>query len=324
LTQVTAGAALRQGSPHRLMTAVALAMIGAVLFSANAIIVKLAYRHGADPVSLVALRMLFAMPLFALMAWWAWKRQERGAEAEDSVWQPGDVPRVIALGLVGYYLASFLDFLGLQYITAGLGRIILYLNPTLVLLISFVWLGRPIARREWVALAVAYTGVVTVYWHDLQVVGSNVPLGSFLVFVSAVAYAIYLVAGGTMVKRLGPLRLTAWSGMVSCVACIAQALVLHPAGMFIQVGEVYWLSLINGVFCTALPIFLVMTAIDRIGAGATSQLGMIGPVSTLLMGAYFLAEPLSATQLSGTAIVLAGVAILSVRKASSGLQPVVK
>jgi drug/metabolite transporter (DMT)-like permease len=315
---VTAGAALPQDRPSGWATAVALAVVGAVLFSGKAIIVKLAYRHGADPVSLIALRMLFAMPFFALIAWWTWQRRERGTAAEGSVWQPGDVPRVIALGLVGYYLASFLDFLGLQYITAGLGRIILYLNPTLVLLISFVWLRRPIAGREWLALAVAYAGVVTVYWHDLQVAGSNVPLGSLLAFLSAVAYAIYLVAGGTMVKRLGPLRLTAWSGIVSCVACIVQALVLHPAGMFIQAVEVYWLSLINGVVCTVLPIFLVMAAIDRIGAGPTSQLGMVGPVSTILMGAVFLDEPLSAVQLGGTAIVLAGVWILSARKANGG------
>jgi drug/metabolite transporter (DMT)-like permease len=298
------------------VTAIALAALGAVLFSGKAIIVKLAYRHGADPVSLIALRMLFALPLFALAAWWS--SRPAGGGAGGQVWQPGDVPRVIALGLVGYYLASFLDFLGLQYITAGLERIILYLSPTLVLLISFLWLGRPVARREWVALVVAYTGVVTVYWHDLQVAGSNVPLGSLLVFLSAVGYAIYLVAGGAMVKRLGPLRLTAWSSLVACIACIAQALLLDPAGLWSQAAEVYWLSLINGVVCTVVPIFFVMMAIDRIGASATSQIGMIGPGSTILMAAYFLGEPITAAQLGGTAIVLAGVAILSARRASGG------
>jgi drug/metabolite transporter (DMT)-like permease len=300
----------------------ALAIAGAVLFSGKAVIVKLAYRHGADPVSLIALRMLFALPFFVIAAWWVGRRRSPAAAADaavpaadgGAVWQRGDALRIAALGLIGYYLASFLDFLGLQYVSASLGRIIAYLNPTLVLLISFLWLRRRIGPREWIALAVAYVGVLTVYWHDLQLGGSNVPLGSFLVLLSAMLYAIYLVAGGAMVRRIGPIRLTAWASIVACFACIAQAVVLDPTALFAQAPAVYWLSLVNGTACTVIPIFCVMMAIDRIGSGPVALLGAVGPVSTIAMAAAWLGEPVSAIQLAGTGIVLSAIAILSLRR----------
>lgn len=295
----------------------ALAATGSVLFSGKAVIVKLAYRYGVDAVALIGLRMLFALPMFAAAAWWI----ERGPPARRaaaagiaSPWRRGDALRITGLGVTGYYLASFLDFLGLQYISAGLERVILYLNPTLVLLISAAWLRRRATRREWLALAIAYAGVFPVFWHDLRTTGANVPLGSLLVLGSAVSYAIYLVAGGALVRRLGPIRLTAWASLVSCAACIAQALLLDAGSMFAQPAPVYALSLVNAVFCTVLPVFVLMTAVDRIGAGPASMIGMVGPVSTIALAAVFLGEPVTAIQLAGTAIVMAGVFVLSARK----------
>ena len=304
-----------------------LAAVGAVLFSGKAVIVKLAYRHGVDAVTLIALRMLFALPLFMAAAWWverrhaarrARSRADRGAVSGHrpaaSPWQRGDMLRVAALGIIGYYVSSFLDFLGLLYISAGLERVILYLNPTLVLLIGLVWLRKRPARREWLALGVAYAGVFVVFWHDLKLAGGNVPLGSSLVLASAVTYAVYLVASGTLVERLGPIRLTAWAGIVSCIACIVQAALIEPAALFTQPPAVYGLSIVNAVFCTVLPVFIVMLAIDRVGSGPTSQMGMVGPVSTIGLAAVFLGEPITAHQLAGTVIVMVGVFILSTRR----------
>lgn len=180
-------------SAARWWSGIALAAAGSVLFSGKAVIVKLAYRHGADAVSLIALRMLFALPLFVMAAWWVERRARQ--PGVESPWRRGDARRVVAIGLVGYWLASFLDFLGLQYVSAGLERVILYLNPTLVLLISLVWLGRRPARREWMAMAVAYAGVLLVFGHDIGAGGTDaaggaeVWLGAGLVFLSAVAYA---------------------------------------------------------------------------------------------------------------------------------------
>jgi len=281
-----------------------MAATGAVLFSAKAVIVKLAYRHGVDPVTLIAMRMLVALPFFVASAWWIGRRS-------PIEWRPGDRARVFVLGLLGYYVASFLDFLGLQYISAGLERVILYLNPTLVLLISALALGRTVRRHELVALAVAYAGVLIVFAHDVRFEGSDVPLGGALVFASALAYAIYLVGSGEMVRRLGPVRLTAWASIVASLACIVQALAVDAGALLVQPAPVWWLSLINGTLCTVLPVFLVMFAIDRIGSAAAAQTGALGPVSTIALAALLLGEPVSATQVLGTLVVLAGIFILT-------------
>ena len=305
---MTAPASPGGAQPARPLAAgVALASLGAVLFSAKAIIVKLAYRHGVDAVTLIALRMVFALPFFVAVAWHV---ERKGA----SPWKPGDRWRVLGLGLAGYYLASFLDFLGLQYISAGLERIILYLNPTLVLLISALVLRRRIGRREWVALAISYAGVVFVFWHDLSFSGRDVPLGSALVFASALSYAVYLVGSGELVARLGALRLTAWASIVASLACILQALALDAGALWSQPAPVYWLSALNGFFCTVLPVFLVMMGIARVGPAAASQAGMVGPAATIALGALLLGEPVSATQIAGTLVVMAGIFVLTARR----------
>ena len=292
---------------RRFLAGMAFAAAGAVLFSGKAIIVKLAYRYDVDAVSFLALRMMMALPFFAFVAWYVGARR-------PVRWQPGDRWRVAAIGLSGYYIASFLDFLGLQYVSAGLERVILYLTPTIVLLLSALFLRRRIGARDWTAMALAYVGVVFVFWHDLSLAGANVPLGSLLVFGSASAYAVYLVASGELVPRLGALRLTAHASMVASFACIAQALFVDASALWTQQSAVYWLSLVNAVLCTVAPVFLVMIAVERIGSPAAAQTGMVGPVATIAMGAAFLGEPVSAAQLIGTAIVVTGILILGSRK----------
>lgn len=285
----------------------ALAATGSVLFSIKAIIVKLSYRYGVDPVTLIALRMAFALPFFAVAAWVA------GRGASYRLGRRDALP-ILGMGLVGYYLASLLDFIGLQYISAGLERVILYLNPTLVILISVLVLKKRIVPLEWIALVLAYGGVLFVFWHDLSVTGENVPWGAALVFASALAYSIYLIAGGELVGRIGPIRLTAWASIVACVACLAQALVIDAAALVSQPAEVYGLSIVNAVLCTVVPIFLVMMGVARVGSSAAAQTGMLGPAATIGFAALLLDEPVSATQLLGTAIVLAGVFLLTMKK----------
>jgi drug/metabolite transporter (DMT)-like permease len=291
------------------LAGVALATSGAVLFAGKGIVAKLIYRHGVDAHTLIALRMVFSLPFFLIAAAWVGYR----TPAEQSPWQPNDAWRVIGLGLLGYYIASYLDFLGLQYVSVGLERVILYLNPTLVLLISAIALRRPISRRQWLAMSIAYCGVILVFWHDLSASGADVPLGSALVFASTVAYSIYLVSCGEMVRRLGAIRLMAWAMIVSCIACIAQALILSPAALLTQPPAVYQLSMMNAVLCTVMPVFLTMMGVERIGTPVASQLGMIGPAATIGMGAIFLGEAVDPVQLIGTAIVIAGIFVLTAR-----------
>jgi drug/metabolite transporter (DMT)-like permease len=222
--------------------------------------------------------------------------------------------RIVLLGLLGYYLSSFLDFLGLQHISAGLERLILFLTPSFVLLISVFFLKKKISKVEWMALAISYIGIVFVFLQDVRIGGDKVILGSALVLASAVSYALYLIMSGELVKRVGAMRLVAYAMCVSSAACIAQFFLLRPAALLVQTDAVYVLSLVNAVFCTVLPVFLTMIAVSRIGAPTASQAGMVGPVSTLFMGAPILHEPITMIQLAGTGLVLSGIYLLSLKK----------
>ena len=276
-----------------------LAAAGSIAFSGKAIIVKLAYRHGVDAVSLLMLRMLFALPMFLLMAWWAGRGKAPLTRA--------DWLGVIGLGFCGYYLSSFLDFLGLAYISASLERLILYLNPTLVLVLGWFLFKKRITPRQGVAMAISYSGVLLVFGHELSLQGPDAALGAVLVFLSAVSYAIYLTYSGELVKRLGSLRLAGWATSVACLFCLLQYALLKPLVWADTPEPVLWLSLLNAVACTALPVLIVMMAIERIGPALTSQIGMIGPMSTLIMGVWILGEPFNAWIIAGTALVLGGV-----------------
>ena len=276
-----------------------LAAAGSIAFSGKAIIVKLAYRHGVDAVTLIMYRMLFALPMFVAMALWA-GRGKPALTARDWL-------GIVGLGFVGYYLSSYLDFLGLQYVTASLERLILYLNPTLVLVLGWVLYKRKISYRQGVAMAVSYSGMLLVFGHEVSLVGDNVALGTALVFSSAITYAVYLSYSGQVVQRLGSLRLAGLATTVACVLCIVQFAVLKPVAALEVAPEVIGLSMLNATACTVLPVLMVMMAIERIGPGLTSQIGMIGPMSTLAMGAVFLDEPFNAWTLMGTALVLGGV-----------------
>ena len=280
-----------------------LAAFGAIAFSGKAIIVKLAYRHGVDAVTLIMYRMLFALPLFALMAWWS-SRGQAALQRRDWI-------GVLGLGFSGYYLASFLDFAGLAYISASLERLIIYLQPTLVLLLGLLLFERRLRRAQVLGMAISYVGVLLVFGQELSLAGPHVAWGSLLVFGSAVSYALYMIYSGELVRRLGALRLVGLATSVACLLCILQFVLLRPWSAASVAPEVIWLSLLNATLCTAVPVLMVMMAIERIGAGATAQIGMIGPVSTILMGVLILGEPFSAWVAAGTVLVVAGIFVFS-------------
>lgn len=290
----------------RLATGLMLAILGSIAFSGKAIIVKLAYRYGVDAVTLIMYRMLFALPIFAVMAWWS----SRGKAALTR----NDWLGILGLGFTGYYLASYLDFAGLAYISAALERLILYLNPTLVLILGWLLYKKKMSARQIGAMALSYAGILLVFGHEINVQAVNnsaTVWGALLVFGSAVSYAIYLSYSGEMVKRLGSLRLVGFATTVACLLCIGQFAVLRPLSAMAVAPQVIWLSLLNATLCTALPVLAVMMAIERIGAPLAAQTGMIGPMSTILMGVFILGEPLNLWIIAGTVLVLAGVYMVS-------------
>ena len=290
--------------PGRLMPGLLLAVFGAIAFSGKAIIVKLAYRHGVDAVTLIMLRMLFALPIFAAMAWWASRGKPPLSRRE---WLG-----VAGLGVSGYYVSSYLDFLGLQYVSASLERLIIYITPTLVLLLGWLLHRRPFTRAQLAGMGVSYAGVLLVFGQELGLEGANTAWGATLILASTITYAGYLVYSAQLVRSLGALRLVGLATSVACVCCVLQFLLLRPVGVALSVAPpVVWLSVLNATLCTALPVLLVMMAIERIGPALTAQTGMVGPLSTIAMGALILGEPFTGGIAAGTVLVVAGIWIFT-------------
>lgn len=299
---------------RRLAVSILLASVGAVLFSAKAVVVKLSYRYGVEASTVLALRMLFAQPFFLAAYWWESSRGRLNpVSAKDKL-------HMLFLGFVGYYFSSYLDFLGLQYVTVGLERLILYLTPTCVLVISAIWFNKRIQPRQWVAMLIAYIGVFLVFFQDVRLEGSQVALGSFLVFVSTVSYAVYLILSGEIVARVGSIRLVAYASLSSAFFSLLHALLTDPVALWSQPAEVYSLTLLNSSLCTFVPMLLVMVAIHRIGSGLTSQSSVAGPIATVFLGWFFLGEPISPMQILGMSIVLISIAVLLTTKVSAESQ----
>ena len=281
-----------------------MAGLGSILFSGKAILVKLAFGYGANAETLIALRMLMALPLFWGIYWWQARRQVMSPLTFT------DKMKIFSLGFMGYFLSSYLDFLGLQYISVGLERIVLYLTPTIVLLISYFVLNKAISRLQWYALAVGYLGVIVVFIQDASSTGSMALLGMLLVFASACSYAIYMIGSGEMVRRVGSVRLVVYASSASAFMSVIQILIYDPAAVFVQAPQIYWLSLLNASLCTVIPMLLIMIAINRIGSPLVAQAGILGPVSTLFMGWIVLSEPITWLQIGGMGLVMGAMWLL--------------
>ncbi len=251
--------------------------------------------------------MMIALPLFALIAWWSSRGQDPLSNRD---WRA-----VVALGLMGYYAASLFDFWGLQYISAALERLILFLNPTIVVLISVFAVGYRVQKRDVFALSISYVGIAFVFVHDLQFNPEKVLTGGALVLLSAVLYAGYLVGGGEMVKRIGGVRFAAYASIVSTIAIALHFLVTHSsATLLTQTSRVYWLVGWMAIFSTVLPVILMAEGMRRIGSSNAAMISSIGPIATIFMGAIFLSEPVTALELAGAALVLVGVMVISLKK----------
>lgn len=286
-----------------------LVVVAAIAFSGKAVIIKLAYRHGVDPLTLLALRMVFSAPLFVILALWA----RRGANVQPL--SAADLRAVLALGLVGYYLASYFDFLGLQYISAALERVLLFVHPTFVLLLAAVLFKRPITARDVVAVVLSYLGIALVFGNDLATQPGNVALGAAWVLLSALFYAAYLLGSGRLVGRVGSLRFASYAGLVSCVAVVLHYLITRNAALIVsQPLPVYSLALLMAVVSTVLPIVLTSEGIRRIGASHASIIGSVGPIATIFLGFIFLDEAITAIQIAGAALVMAGVLAISLQR----------
>lgn len=287
---------------------IALAVLAALGFSFKAIFVKLAYAAApVDAVTLLSLRMVFALPAFL----WVGFVASRSAQPLTR----HDWGMLVALGLLGYYGASILDFIGLQYISAGLERLILFTYPTLTVLIGVLFMGKSLTRREIGSLLLSYAGIGLAFAHDLQVAGemTAVLVGVAFVFGSSLSYAFYLSGSAPAIQRLGAARFTALAMLVSTLATQLHFVATQPPTALIQPLPIYAYGAAMALFSTVLPVFMQSAAIRRIGSAKAVLIGTLGPILTIFFGWWLLAEPLSAAQLGGAALVLAGVLLVSRR-----------
>ena len=292
-----------------------LAAAGAILFSTRTILIKLAYEYQVDPVTFLTLRMVFSLPFFIAAAIWA----QKGRKTAPEPLSRRDIAAVIGLGLLGYYFSSYVDFVALQYISAALARLILFLNPTITLIVMALFFSRRIIGREVAAMLACYAGIALCLLHDVQVSRSaaDIALGSFLSFTSAFCYALYLIFSNKLIARIGSVPFTAYAMTVSSVAVIIHFLVVNPLSALNLPWQVYAYGAFMAVLCTVLPVFMVSEANRRIGPAHVGILSSTGPVATLVMGMLILNETISVSQVAGMLLVLVGVWFISQKPKSA-------
>jgi len=295
--------------PNTLLNGGLFVVLGAVGFSAKPILVKLAYASGApvDPVTLMTLRMLMALPVFLAVALW-----ERNGTPKDH--RARDWAALAILGISGYYLASLLDFTGLEYISASLERLILFLYPTFVVLLSALLYRRRITWIQGLALLSSYAGILLVYGGDPLANSPDILKGTLLVLASGIVFALYLIGSGHIIPRFGSRRFTAYSMSIASVATFGHFLAFHPVDQLFVSADILALAVALAVFSTVLPTFLINAGIRRIGADQTAIISSIGPVVTIALAYAALDEFLGPAQIGGAALVLIGVLLVGVSR----------
>jgi drug/metabolite transporter (DMT)-like permease len=299
--------ALKERTRGWFIVGLLLAIGGVVFFSLRPIFIKLAYEYVTDPVTLLALRMVFSVPFFIAAAVWVRSGTEHRPLA------PRQLAAVILLGILSYYGASFLDFLALQHIPAGLGRLLLFTYPTIVVILSAALLGKRVTAREIAALVLTYAGLALVFAHALGGEQKNFWLGAGLAFASSICYALYLVAGAEVITRVGSVRFTAYAMTAASIACLLQFFLLRPLSALDLPAPVYGYAVAMAVLSTAVPVFMTSEALRRVGANTVAIIGALGPVTTIVLGYLGLEEIMTPLQLAGSALVMVGVVVISLR-----------
>ena len=287
---------------------VLIGLLGIVLFSSKAVMVKLAYQYQVDAISILFLRMLFSFPFYLIIAFWNRnKTAETALEIKDYYW-------LVFFGVVGYYLSSYFDFVGLQYIKASLERIILFLYPTIIIIFNRLFLKKAITSKQLLAIGITYIGVVITFWGEVVVSGSHVYLGGFLILLCAITYAAYLVGSGWLIPKFGVIKFTSYAMIISCICVFIHYLIMNDTNIFNFTWEVYLLGFLIAIFATVIPSFLVSISIKMIDSSNFAIVAGAGPISTIILAGIFLGEQLTWVQLFGALVVIFGILLVSLKK----------
>jgi len=285
-----------------LTTGFLFAIGAAALFAIRPIFVKLVYAQGIDTTTLIAFRMLFSAPIYAVILFLLLREPERRALLNVKA-----ILNTVIIGLFGYYAASFLDLIGLQYVTAQLGRMILYVYPTVVVILGVLFFKEKVNLRICVSLAITYTGVALIFGHDLEQFGSDVFTGALFILASALSFSIYLIFSKSLITEIG-------SRVFTCIALLAASI-----GIFIHYAltrsivspdvnmlGLFWI-LVIAIFCTVIPTFFTTSAVARIGANKTGVVSMVGPAFTSTFAILILSETFTVYHAIGIIMTISGV-----------------
>lgn len=285
-----------------------LGVLGVILFSSKAVMIKLAYNYKVDAITMLLLRMLFSFPFYVVIAYlYRNENNEVKITKKDYYW-------VVFFGVIGYYLASYFDFIGLTYITASLERIILFVYPTIVILLNRFFLKQPVTKVQGIAICLSYIGIIIAFSSEVEVSGSSAYLGGFFILLSAITYASFLVGSGWLIPKFGVVKFTAFAMLVSCFCVFIHFSFIGETDLFNLQWQVYVLGALIAVFATVIPSFLISTSIKIISSSNFAIVAGIGPISTIILASFFLNERLTLVQFFGALLVLVGIVISALKK----------
>lgn len=287
---------------------VVLGLLGIILFSSKAVMVKLAYQYHVDALSVLLLRMLFSFPFYVIIA-----LLYRSKKASGTILKTGYI-WVVVFGIVGYYLASYFDFVGLAYIKASLERIILFLYPTLVLVLNRIFLKKQITSIQKGAILLTYLGILIAFWDEVAISGTDTYIGGVFILLSAITYASYLVGSGWLIPKFGVVKFTTYAMLVSCFCVFIHFSLTSNASIFGHSWQVYVLGFLIAIFATVIPSYLVSISIKMINSSNFAIVAGAGPISTIILAAIFLNEKLTILQLFGALAVVIGILLVSLKK----------
>jgi drug/metabolite transporter (DMT)-like permease len=295
-------------SKKKFVSGILIGVLGIVLFSSKAVMVKLAYQYQVDALSLLLLRMLFSFPFYVVIAI-IYSRKENSV-----VLVKNDYAWVLVFGVVGYYLSSYFDFIGLQYIKASLERIILFLYPTIIIVLNKLFFKKPITSTQALAIFLTYIGIFITFFGEVVISGNDTYLGGFFILLCAITYAIYLVGSGWLIPKFGVVKFTSYVMIISCVCVFIHFGLFSNINIFSLQKEVYVLGFLIAIFATVIPSFLVSESISRINSSNFAVIAGFGPVSTIILAGIFLNEVLTLMQLFGALVVICGILLVSLKK----------
>ncbi|PKQ44733.1 DMT family transporter [Confluentibacter flavum] len=297
--------------PTTFIYGVLIGLLGIVLFSSKAVMVKLAYQYDVDAISILLLRMLFACPFYIIIVLWNRNKQAHVVlENKDYYW-------IVFFGMIGYYLSSYFDFVGLSYIKASLERIILFLYPTMVIIFNKVFLKNRITNVQIAAIILTYIGIVIAFGDEVAISGNDTYIGGFFILLSAITYASYLVGSGWLIPKFGVMKFTSYAMIVSCICVFVHYLIIKETSIFSYTWEVYLLGFLIAIFATVIPSFLVSKSIKMIDSSNFAIIAGAGPISTIILAGIFLGEQLTWLQLFGALVVIFGILLVSLKRVKS-------